>query len=51
MAIEKVKAFFRKHDMETRVQEFDVSRATVELRRQHWIVSREELQNPLFHGE
>ena len=31
MAIEKVKAYFREHDMEERVQEFDVSSATVEL--------------------
>lgn len=30
MVIEKVKAFFRKHNMETRMQEFDVSSATVE---------------------
>lgn len=31
MAIEKVKVFFQKYDMENRVQEFDVSSATVEL--------------------
>ena len=31
MAIEKVKAYFRKYGMENRVQEFDVSSATVEL--------------------
>ena len=31
MAIEKVKAFFRQHGMENRVQEFEVSSATVEL--------------------
>ncbi len=31
MAIEKVKAFFKKYDMEDRVQEFEVSSATVEL--------------------
>ena len=31
MAIEKVKAYFRKHGMEERIQEFDVSSATVEL--------------------
>ena len=31
MAIEKVKAYFRKYGMEERVQEFDVSSATVEL--------------------
>ncbi len=31
MAIEKVKAYFREHGMEERVQEFDVSSATVEL--------------------
>ena len=31
MAIEKVKAFFASHDMESRVLEFDVSSATVEL--------------------
>ena len=31
MAIEKVKAYFRKHGMEERVREFDVSSATVEL--------------------
>ena len=31
MAIEKVKTYFRKHGMEDRVQEFDVSSATVEL--------------------
>ena len=31
MAIEKVKAYFKKHGMEERIQEFDVSSATVEL--------------------
>ncbi len=31
MAIEKVRAYFREHGMEERVQEFDVSSATVEL--------------------
>lgn len=31
MAVEKVKEYFRKYDMENRVQEFDVSSATVEL--------------------
>ncbi len=31
MAIEKVKAYFRQHGMEDRVQEFEVSSATVEL--------------------
>lgn len=31
MAIENVKAFFKKYNMENRVQEFDVSSATVEL--------------------
>ena len=31
MAIEKVKEYFRKYDMENRVQEFEVSSATVEL--------------------
>lgn len=31
MAIEKVKAYFREHGMEERVQEFDESSATVEL--------------------
>ncbi len=31
MAIEKVKAYFRQHGMENRVQEFEVSSATVEL--------------------
>lgn len=31
MAIEKVKAYFASHGMEDRVQEFDVSSATVEL--------------------
>ncbi len=31
MAIEKVREYFRNHDMEDRVQEFDVSSATVEL--------------------
>lgn len=31
MAIEKVKAYFRKYGMEERIQEFDVSSATVEL--------------------
>ena len=31
MAIEKVKAYFRKYGMENRVQEFEVSSATVEL--------------------
>ena len=31
MSIEKVKAYFRQHDMEMRVLEFDVSSATVEL--------------------
>lgn len=31
MAIEKVKAYFRTHGIEERVQEFDVSSATVEL--------------------
>lgn len=31
MSIEKVKAFFRQHGMESRVLEFDVSSATVEL--------------------
>ncbi len=31
MAIEKVKAYFKQHGMEDRVQEFEVSSATVEL--------------------
>lgn len=31
MAIEKVKAYFQKYGMENRIQEFDVSSATVEL--------------------
>lgn len=31
MAIERVKAYFREHGMEERIQEFDVSSATVEL--------------------
>ncbi len=31
MAIEKVRAYFKEHGMEERVQEFDVSSATVEL--------------------
>jgi len=31
MAIEKVRAFFAKHNMEGRIREFDVSSATVEL--------------------
>lgn len=31
MAIEKVKKYFKKYDMEDRIQEFDVSSATVEL--------------------
>ena len=31
MAIDKVKAYFRQYDMEGKVQEFDVSSATVEL--------------------
>ena len=31
MAIEKVKAYFKKYNMENRIQEFDVSSATVEL--------------------
>ena len=31
MAIEKVKAYFKQFDMENRIQEFDVSSATVEL--------------------
>ena len=31
MAIEKVKEYFKKYDMEDRIQEFDVSSATVEL--------------------
>lgn len=31
MAIEKVKAYFREYEMEERIQEFDVSSATVEL--------------------
>ena len=31
MAIEKVKEYFRKYGMENRIQEFDVSSATVEL--------------------
>lgn len=31
MAIEKVRDYFRKYDMEVRIQEFDVSSATVEL--------------------
>ncbi len=31
MAVEKVKAYFKQHGMEDRVQEFDVSSATVEL--------------------
>ena len=31
MAIEKVKEYFRQFGMEDRVQEFDVSSATVEL--------------------
>ncbi len=31
MAIEKVKAYFREYWMEERIQEFDISSATVEL--------------------
>lgn len=31
MAIEKVKAFFKEYNMESQIQEFDVSSATVEL--------------------
>ena len=31
MAIERVRAFFRQHGLEERIQEFDVSSATVEL--------------------
>lgn len=31
MAIEKVKEYFKKNNMENRVQEFEVSSATVEL--------------------
>ena len=31
MAIEKVKSYFRKYNMEQRILEFDVSSATVEL--------------------
>ncbi len=31
MAIEKVKAYFKKYNMDNRIQEFDVSSATVEL--------------------
>lgn len=31
MAIEKVREYFKKYDMEDRIQEFDVSSATVEL--------------------
>ena len=31
MAIDKVKAYFRQFDMGSRIQEFDVSSATVEL--------------------
>ncbi len=31
MAIERVKDFFRKYGIEDRIQEFDVSSATVEL--------------------
>lgn len=31
MAVEKVKAYFKKYDMDNRIQEFDVSSATVEL--------------------
>ena len=31
MAIEKVKAYFREHGMEERIQEFNESSATVEL--------------------
>lgn len=31
MAIERVKEYFKKYDMEERIQEFDVSSATVEL--------------------
>ena len=30
MAIEKVKAYFREYGMEERIQEFDISGATVE---------------------
>ena len=31
MSVEKVKAYFRKYNMEDRILEFDVSSATVEL--------------------
>ena len=31
MAIENVKEYFKKYNMENRIQEFDVSSATVEL--------------------
>jgi len=31
MAIEKVKTYFREYGMEEKIQEFDVSSATVEL--------------------
>ena len=45
MAIEQVREYFRKAGIEERIQEFEVSSATVELRQRHCVVSRAESQN------
>lgn len=51
MAIEKVREYFRKQGMEERIQEFDVSSATVELAaKAAGRNSRKNLQNPVFRG-
>ena len=45
MAIEQVREYFRKAGIEERIQEFEVSSATVELAAEALVVSRAELQN------
>ena len=46
MSIERVREYFRQYQMEDRIQEFDVSSATVSWRQRRWAVSLPELRRP-----
>ena len=46
MSIERVREYFRQYQMEDRIQEFDVSSATVELAARQGAVSPPELRRP-----
>ncbi len=50
MAIERVKDFFRKYGIEDRIQEFDVSSATVELAAAPLRASEDSEDTFLFGG-